>query len=345
MSIALHRPSTLNSTLVGYVGEPNGRGTLSLLFSCVFTLFLCVWSAVHLNLPELDESPSSYSYRYFKWSLLGLFGPELVIWAAWRQYISAQSLTKIIRKDLATESDDIRAQQWTMIHSFYTGMGGFVFDLTPSNEEKGSPFITTHKRLHVTPRGIQLLAKCGLLPCITAGDITDKSKTDWSGKVFCCLQVSWMVIQAIARAATGLPVTPLETNTIGHVVCALINFTLWWNKPRWVKEPTILRGGWTEPLCAFMYMSSQVSAEKRINRDLLRDFGVKAEMTSVLYFPGDGDGDDSHKKCHIHEQYAIAMDPQHDPILQPSDGTVQFHSIPVPLKGASSLKMGRRRAH
>ncbi|PQK15799.1 hypothetical protein BB8028_0006g01210 [Beauveria bassiana] len=341
MSIALHRPSTLNSTLVGYVGEPNGRGTLSLLFSCVFTLFLCVWSAVHLNLPELDESPSSYSYRYFKWSLLGLFGPELVIWAAWRQYISAQSLTKIIRKDLATESDDIRAQQWTMIHSFYTGMGGFVFDLTPSNEEKGSPFITTHKRLHVTPRGIQLLAKCGLLPCITTGDITDKSKTDWSGKAFCCLQVSWMVIQAIARAATGLPVTPLETNTIGHVVCALINYTLWWNKPRWDKEPTVLRGGWTEPLCAFMYMSSQVSAEKRIDRDLLRDFGVKAEMTSVLYFPGDGDGDDSHKKCHIHEQYAIAMDPQHDPILQPSDGTVQFHSIPVPLKGASSLKMGR----
>lgn len=36
-----------------------------------------------------------------------------------------------------------------------------------------------------------------------------------------------------------------------------------------------------------MYMSSQVSAEHRVDRDLLRDFGVKAEMVSVLYLPGD----------------------------------------------------------
>lgn len=185
-----------------------------------------------------------------------------------------------------------------MVHSFYAGMGGFVFDLSKSNAEKGSRFIQNHKRLHVTPRGIQLLAKCGMLPHITASDITDKSKTDGSGKVICCIQVSWMVIQAITRAAAGLPVTPLETNTIGHVVCALINYLLWWHKPRWIKEPTVLRGEWTEAMCAFMYMSSQVSAENRIDRDLLRDFGAKAEMSSVLYLPGEND--DAYEKCNLH---------------------------------------------
>ncbi|KAJ2965637.1 hypothetical protein NQ176_g10522 [Zarea fungicola] len=266
MSVQVHGPTFVNSTLVGFVVEPDGR----------------------------DESPSEYSYRYLKWSILGVFGPELVIWAAWRQYISARSLTNFIHEH-GKISNDILAQQWTMVHSFYAGMGGFVFDLSESNAEKGSRFIQNHKRLHVTPRGIQMLAKCGMLPHIAASDITDKSKTDGSGKVICCIQVSWMVIQAITRAAAGLPVTPLETNTIGHVVCALINYLLWWHKPRWIKEPTVLRGQWVEAVCAFMYMSSQVSAENRTDRDLLRDFGTKAEMSSVLYLPGDND--DAYEKC------------------------------------------------
>lgn len=35
--------TTTNSTqLVGYVQDPNGRGTISLLLSCVLTLILCV---------------------------------------------------------------------------------------------------------------------------------------------------------------------------------------------------------------------------------------------------------------------------------------------------------------
>jgi hypothetical protein len=57
-----------------------------------------VWSAVHLDLPRHDERPFQYAGRYLKWSMLGLFGPELVIWAAWRQHISARILTKSIRE-------------------------------------------------------------------------------------------------------------------------------------------------------------------------------------------------------------------------------------------------------
>lgn len=101
MSIEIVRPESINSTLVGFVSDPDGRGTLSLLFSCLLTLGLCVWSAVHLNLPKYDESENAYSYRYFKWSILGLFGPELVIWAAWRQFISARALTKSINEVIA----------------------------------------------------------------------------------------------------------------------------------------------------------------------------------------------------------------------------------------------------
>src|SRR5438552_12080960 len=32
-----------------YVPNPTGRGTVGLLTSCALTLFLCVWTAIHIN--------------------------------------------------------------------------------------------------------------------------------------------------------------------------------------------------------------------------------------------------------------------------------------------------------
>lgn len=49
--------TTLNTTAAtptaGWVAGPGNRGTLSLVFSCAFTLFLCVWTTVNVNIePE-----------------------------------------------------------------------------------------------------------------------------------------------------------------------------------------------------------------------------------------------------------------------------------------------------
>nr|WNZ75644.1 hypothetical protein [Trichoderma harzianum] len=280
----IQRPEFINNTFVGYVPDPDGRGTLSLLFSCLLTLSLCVWSAIHLDLPPHGETDIEYAYRYLKWSVLGIFGPELVIWAAWRQFISARTLTKFIQE--------------------------------------------------------VLLAKCGLLPDISLEDIKDKSKTDGSGKLICCFQVSWMVVQAAMRVAVGLPLTPLETNTIGHVVCALINYALWWYKPRWIKEPTILRGEWTRAICAFMYMSSQVSAEHKINRDVLRDFGVKTEMSGVLYTPGLPGSQESLDARALRTKIALRSD------QEGSEGDIQLtdESEPsddaLPVNGRITMRKG-----
>lgn len=180
-----------------------------------------------------------------------------------------------------SETSYAAVQQWTVVHSFYAGMGGFALDLTDSDLMEGPPLISNLQRLHVTPRGALLLARCGLLPCITKENTIDKSKTDGPGKLICCGQVAWMLVSAITRVAVGLPVTPLEVNTMAHVVCALTVYLLWWHKPRWVNEPTILRGNWIRPMCAFMYISSQVSAKGQHKRDLLRNFGVKTELANV----------------------------------------------------------------
>lgn len=67
-----------NPATVGWVSDPNTRGTLNLMFSCILTLGLCVWSAMHLNIPADDESEIQQWISGIKWGLFGVFAPELV---------------------------------------------------------------------------------------------------------------------------------------------------------------------------------------------------------------------------------------------------------------------------
>ena len=152
-------------------------------------------------------------------------------------------------------SQDDTAFPWTLVHGFYAGMGGFVFQ-----SNKVSP---DHGRLTLTARGVALLAECGLLPDIEREDILDKSKSDGLSKTLACIQAAWMIVQVIGRRIGGLQVTLLEINTLAHVFCALIIYVVWWHKPQLVKKPTTLDGDWTAPLCAYMYMSSRVSGRTK----------------------------------------------------------------------------------
>jgi len=68
----------MNSTIerAGWVAEPTGRGTLGLLISCGATIFLCTYSAVHPNLPALDESPWKILKRKMCYMMGCICAPE-----------------------------------------------------------------------------------------------------------------------------------------------------------------------------------------------------------------------------------------------------------------------------
>jgi hypothetical protein len=59
-------------------------------------------------------------------------------------------------------------------------------------------------------------------------------------KAFAYIQSTWLVVQSIARVFQGLPITQLELATIAFVVCALIIYILWWDKPFGVDRHTVL---------------------------------------------------------------------------------------------------------
>ncbi len=91
----------------GYVDDPKGRGTVGIIVSCLVTLALCVWSALHLNVRMKSETRAQRYLRYAKWIVLGTLIPELVVLSAWKQWLSAKSMTIQMKKMF----DEEHAQQ------------------------------------------------------------------------------------------------------------------------------------------------------------------------------------------------------------------------------------------
>ena len=143
---------------LGWVSDPNYRSTMSIITSCIVTMGLCVWSALHLNIPSGRDGLIRIWLRNIKWMFVGVFGPELVVFAAWRQYVSARTMQKL---DFAAQGPPQRTpsitstprrsvnleekstppigepeppprnssrasewHQWTIVHGFYAAMGG-----------------------------------------------------------------------------------------------------------------------------------------------------------------------------------------------------------------------------
>jgi hypothetical protein len=65
-----------NETL-SWGAEPRYRGTYSILSSCIITIALCVWTVVHLNVPEDSRIMPSF-WRKVCCMLVGILAPELV---------------------------------------------------------------------------------------------------------------------------------------------------------------------------------------------------------------------------------------------------------------------------
>lgn len=208
-----------DETFVGYRSDPDGRGTSGLILSCLLTLILCVWSALHLNVPRQGQTSRETLLLNILWITAGIYAPELVVFTAWRQWSSARLLSKIINTTSKVDSDSEvvtqRKHTWTATHSFFASTGGFAIDCTPWHGTllpKDGP-----KRLTVTARGMEFLSKFGVLPDVPVEDIKDKSKADALAKFLVLLQASWMMIQVIGRLVAKLPVTLLEVNTVAHV--------------------------------------------------------------------------------------------------------------------------------
>jgi hypothetical protein len=70
----------------GWISEPSGRGTAGLLYTCLITIFLCVWSAMHIPIPERNKSKTENFFYKVKIAVLAIIAPEAVFLLAIESY-------------------------------------------------------------------------------------------------------------------------------------------------------------------------------------------------------------------------------------------------------------------
>lgn len=96
----------------------------------------------------------------------------------------------------------------------------------------------TVSRVTINPTGVEFLARAGHYLEMSKDQIADRSKANILAKSLVCIQVTWMLVQCIARKSAGYPLTVLEIHTMVHVVCALCIYVFWWK----VGSPITLLG-------------------------------------------------------------------------------------------------------
>ncbi|KAG2104336.1 uncharacterized protein F5147DRAFT_579944 [Suillus discolor] len=206
------------------------RTIWSIVSSSVLTLFACIYSAIHPNIPSPKDSPNRILLRRLGIMIMALIAPELIVTWAMRQWLSARLVTRQFKESgYPNVHPDWKPEDytWTQTHSFFVLMGGFMLYV----DEK--PYLTLRhdyilKLIH---------DKCIDAPTLTANQIYDKSKGNAISKGLVMLQVAWFVMQLITRAIYHLETTQLEVGTLAFAVLNFITYAVWWDKPLNVQYP------------------------------------------------------------------------------------------------------------
>ena len=85
-------------------------------------------------------------------------------------------------------------------------------------------------------------------PLAIGTEIDIRDKGDAFAKAIALLQITWFIIQLIARRVQGLTITELELTTAALAGLNGLTYVFWWNKPRGVQSPVVIRTKCAEKL-------------------------------------------------------------------------------------------------
>lgn len=211
--------STNLTRINGWVDQPDTRGTIDIVWTNVFTIFLCTFTLLCLNLPAPNDTPWKISSRRLFWMGLAIAGPEFVLAAACGQLGNAQESVKLFQ--------DSGYLQWTIRHGFFADMGGFLFI---ARDSTAFPITSKHLYWLVSRRYLPF-------PEVPLRDIWDKSKQDTVAKLISCFQIGYIIVQCLGRAGQHLAITTLELSALAIVVCSIMTNLCWLRKPFGVMTP------------------------------------------------------------------------------------------------------------
>ncbi|KAG1741702.1 hypothetical protein EDB19DRAFT_2024604 [Suillus lakei] len=245
----------------------NTRTLWDIIWSCAATLFACTWTAIHPNIPGMEERKLAVFSRRLGIMMIALIAPELMITWATLQFLSAYDTAKdfnnafgvqlhrdcgdnpIMGESTATLLSEIPTsdrrngqhlsapqaagrdfREWTVTHGFFAWMGGFML------------YVNDEPRATLRPNELKRLVHDGSvdMPVIAEADIEDRSKGDALSKGVAVLQLAWFLLQLVVRYAQNLPMTLLEIDTLAVASLTSIAYGFWWKKPKDVGRPYVV---------------------------------------------------------------------------------------------------------
>lgn len=228
----------------GWHSTDCGRGTSDILWSCLATILLCVWTVIHLPLPCFSRFengklvPGEPSRSRRNWIIrsgvvpaaISVIAPEFLTCIAIFEFAEAWSLRRKFTHD-----------SWTLTHAFFFNMGGFCLE-TPSglrlqldDAEQLSIVLSRFQDIELSSNAAspEWLPK---LKAVTKEHIDDHAKSNILTKVITCGQALWSVTQIVSRVCQNQAVTLLEVSTLAYAAFALTAYIAWWKKPQ---NPTL----------------------------------------------------------------------------------------------------------
>lgn len=207
-------PRPANNLIWGWVSSPNTRGTINILYSSLSTIYLCTWTSICLNLPRPGEKRGWRFLLYkFRWQLITIFFPEVVVATAAEQWLSAYQSVRTFATLGHTD--------WTIRHGFYADMGGVKVappDIAPFPvDSQQLAFLVAHNYLS--------------MPKISTGDICEVNKADGFARIITFVQIAWFCVSCVGRGKEHIGLSPLELTTLAFIVCTLHNYFFWYFKP------------------------------------------------------------------------------------------------------------------
>ncbi|KAF8315084.1 uncharacterized protein EI90DRAFT_3088889 [Cantharellus anzutake] len=225
--ISQHPPPNSTVFSINYSDACNELRTCrtmwSMVYGCLLTIFACVWTAIHPDVPK----------QYSAWSLGGrnagmtLISPELAVAGAWEDFSKAWRISKKCAE----------IQGWTLTHSYFVLMDGFVDSskqevVKPDEDGNEDPCTLFEKYPGIIDKsGDHRKA------AVTREQILDRSKGNFFAKFVVVLQLLWFTTQYVGRCASHLPRSQLEAMTLAYAALSILVYALWWYKPLDVHFP------------------------------------------------------------------------------------------------------------
>jgi hypothetical protein len=209
--------------LVGWVDESPRRGTLSLISTCFFTIFLCTWVVIHPRVYKRRLVGRLHKVALF---LKTIITPEFVAVEGLQEWSQARKVVK--------NCAEVTGGGLKLVHAFYIGMLALKY-CTP----RGERVIWPNQYTWLLEQDL-IDWKDHALWGLSEENIRDKSNADGTAKLLALCQVSWFVAQSIMRTAHSLPLSQLEAMTLSYIPLFVVTYFFWWLKPKVVITPSIV---------------------------------------------------------------------------------------------------------